>query len=90
MYPMSQIFRSDVDECKPGQWIPQCQLDVQWEKEDQKPVRLTHKVILIGAKAPYTFIHLNLNPGNSDTWYCSNYVGEGVRGGHRNVYRCMY
>ena len=79
---MSQIFRSDVDQCEPGQWIPQCQLDVQWEKEDghQKPVRLVHKVNLIGAKAPYNFIHLNMNPGNSNTRYCSTYVGEGVRG----------
>ena len=52
---------------------------MQWEKDDQKPVRLRHKVELIGATAPYNFIHLILNPGNSDTWYRSTYVGEGVR-----------
>ena len=73
---MSQISRSDVDQCEPGQWIPECQLIVQWEKDDQKPVRLRHKVELIGAAAPYNFIHLILNPGNL---YCSTYVGEGVR-----------
>ena len=76
---MSQISRSDVDQCEPGKWIPECQLRVQWEKDDQKPVRLKHKVELIGAKEPYDFIHLFLNPGNSDTWCCSTYVGEGVR-----------
>ena len=77
---MSQISRSDVDQCEPGRWIPECQLIVQWEKEDQKPVRLRHQVELIGAKAPYDFIYIFLNPSNLDTWYCSSYVGEGVRG----------
>ena len=47
---------------EPGQWIPECQLIVQWTREDQKPVQLMHKVDLIGAKAPYNFIQLTLNP----------------------------
>ena len=62
--PTHQITREDVDQYKKGRWIPECQLVVQWEKEDQKPVRLRQKVDLTGAKAPHTFIHLILNPGS--------------------------
>ena len=31
-------------------------------RENQKPVQLRHKVDLLGAKSPYDFIHLTLNP----------------------------
>ena len=57
-----QISKKDADQFEPGQWIPECQLIVQWEKKDQRPVQLMQKVNLIGAKAPYNFIHLTLNP----------------------------
>ena len=57
-----QISRKDADQFQPGQWIPECQLIVQWKREDQRPVQLMHKVDLIGAKAPYNFFYLALNP----------------------------
>ena len=60
-----QISRKDADEFEPGRWIPECQLIVQWEREDQRPVRLRHKVDLIGAK---DFIHLILDPGSSNAY----------------------
>ena len=52
----------DADQFKPGQWIPECQLVVQWERKDQKPAQLRQKVVLIGATAPHNFIYLTLNP----------------------------
>ena len=63
-----QISRKDVDQFEPGQWIPECQLVVEWEREGQKPVRLRHKVDLIGAKKPYNFILLTLNPATESNW----------------------
>ena len=63
---LTQITRKDADQFEPGQWIPECQLIVQWEREDQKPVRLRHKVDLIGAKAPCNFFYLTLNPCKED------------------------
>ena len=68
MYTISQISRKDADEFESGQWIPECQLIVQWEREDQRPVRLMHKVDLNGAKTPYKFIHLILDPGSSNAY----------------------
>jgi len=53
----------DVDQFKPGQWIPECKLVVQWERKDQKPAQLRQRVVLIGATAPHNFINLILNPG---------------------------
>jgi len=69
MCTLTQISRKDADQFEPGQWIPECQLIVEWEKEDQRPVRLRHKVDLIGAKAPRDFFHLILNPTMEGT-YC--------------------
>ena len=63
-----QISRKDVDQFEPGQWIPECQLVVEWEREGQRPVRLRHKVDLIGAKKPFNFILLTLNPAMEGNW----------------------
>ena len=62
--PTHQITKEDVDQFKKGRVIPECQLVVQWERDDLKPVRLRQKVDLTGAKAPHTYIHLILNPGS--------------------------
>ena len=70
--PIHQITREDVDQFKEGQWIPECQLVVQWEKENQRPVQLRHKVVLTGAKAPYNYINLILNPTGQGTFICRN------------------
>ena len=63
-----QISRKDADQFEPGQWIPECQLIVQWEREDRRPALLRHKVILIGAKKPYNFVFLTLNPAVEGKW----------------------
>ena len=70
MCTLTQISRKDADQFEPGQWIPECQLIVEWEKEDQKPVPLRHKVDLIGAKAPCNFFHLILKPAIEEGTVC--------------------
>ena len=57
-----QISRKDVDHFEPGLCYPECELLVEWELKDQKPIRLRHRINLIGAREPYNFFHLNLNP----------------------------
>jgi len=62
------ISRKDADKFVPGpgQWIPKCGLDVEWTKELEQPTHLRHKVLLKGAKAPWNFVKLNLNPTLED------------------------
>lgn len=57
-------MKKDVDCFIPGQWIPECELVLEWSKECEQPTRLWHKVSLIGAKAPLNFFNLILDP----TW----------------------
>jgi len=64
------LGRMHADQLEPGRWIPECQLIVQWMREDQSPVHLMHKVHLIGAKVPYNFFHLTLNPA----WEGSGFI----------------
>ena len=68
--PTYQITKKDVDQFEKGRWIPECQLVVQWERKDQKPVQLRHKVILTGAEAPYNFIYLFLDPAEPGRFIC--------------------
>ena len=70
--PTHQITKKDVDQFKKGRWIPECRLVVQWEREDQRPVRLRQKVDLTGAKAPYNFINLILNPTGQGRFMCGS------------------
>ena len=69
-----QITRDDVDHFRKGQWIPECQLIVQWERKDEKPVELRHKVDLTGAKPPYNFIHLILDPAEQGIYICGSKI----------------
>lgn len=62
--PLQQIMKKDVDCFIPGQWIPECELVLEWSKGCEQPTRLWHKVSLIGAKAPLNFFNLILDP----TW----------------------
>ena len=43
---------------------------MQWERKDEKPVELRHKVVFIGAKPPYNFIHLILDPAEQGKFIC--------------------
>ena len=52
----------DADKFCVGQWIPACELIVEWEKRDKRPDRLRHHVPLIGAKAPRNFFNIAIDP----------------------------
>ena len=57
-----QILKKEADEFEFGQWIPQCELAVEWEQKDAQPVRLRHKVVLNGAKPPRNYLFIILDP----------------------------
>ena len=60
-----QILRECVDDFVPGACIPpKCELLVEWDYTDKEPVRLRYRINLIGAREPYNFYNLSLNP----TW----------------------
>ena len=62
-----QIYKKDVDDFVPGQGIPpKCELLVEWDptSANKRPVRLRHKINLIGASKPFNSFNLSLNP----TW----------------------
>ena len=61
MFALTQITKQQVDSFSPGQAIPSCQLRAEWT-EQSKPVRLTHKVTLSGAKEPFKYIYIELDP----------------------------
>ena len=76
-YP-HQISKEDVDSFESSKYVPACELIVEWDQEDQKPVRLRHKVHLKGAKKPHNYFNLNLNPawkGNMPTHCQFGYAG---------------
>ena len=60
--PLLQISKKDADDFRLGQWIPECELIVEWQKSDQCPVRLRHHVPLIGAKGPRNFFNIAIDP----------------------------
>ena len=51
-----------MDEFREGQWIPHCELMLEWKKKDEIPERLQYKVKLNGARAPKDFFQLVLDP----------------------------
>ena len=53
-----QIMRRQVDQFAPGQWVPSCQLSVEWTKEQENPTKLVHRVKLVGAKEPFNFFSI--------------------------------
>ena len=62
-----QIYKEHVDDFVPGASVPpKCELLVEWDPrhKDDEPVRLRHKINLIGASKPFNFYNLSLNP----TW----------------------
>ena len=63
MFALTQITKQQVDSFSPGWRVPSCQLTAEWTKQS-KPVQLTHKVILKGAKEPnnYFIIVLDTDP----------------------------
>ena len=64
-----QIYKKDVDDFVPGLCVPpKCELLVEWDpkRKNKKPVRLRHKIKLIGASKPFNFFNLSLNPTCKD------------------------
>ena len=60
-----------MDEFREGQWIPHCELMLEWKKKDEMPERLQYKVKLNGARAPKDFFQLVLDPAEGKCWPCS-------------------
>ena len=57
-----------MDSCKSEHEFPLCELTAEWNKQDQLPSRLEHKVTIKGAKEPYNYFHIVLEstpPGNT-------------------------
>ena len=58
-----QIVKDDVDRCiaRTGHEIPHCELTAEWTKQG-KPSRLKRKVTLKGAKEPYNYFLIVIDP----------------------------
>ena len=50
-----QITKHQVDTFLPGRRVPSCQLCVEWAGRQQEPLKLAHRVELLGAKEPFNF-----------------------------------
>ena len=72
MHTWPQISKKDADCFVPGQWIPECELVVEW-REQKQPTRLWHEVFLTGAKAPGNYFNLVLDPTEGSYIYMSAY-----------------
>lgn len=70
MHTWPQISKKDADCFVPGQWIPECELVVEW-REQKQPTRLWHEVFLTGAKAPGNYFNLVLDPTEGSYIYMS-------------------
>ena len=62
-----------MDQFREGQWIPECELMMEWKKKDDTPVRLQYKVKLNGARAPKNYFQLVLDPTEGSRHKCCNY-----------------
>ncbi|XP_064391958.1 uncharacterized protein LOC135339662 isoform X4 [Halichondria panicea] len=57
------VMKKHVDQFKPGQSIPHCHLNAELTSNDEmSPPKLFHQVNLVGAKDPFKFITLILDP----------------------------
>ncbi|XP_064401971.1 uncharacterized protein LOC135347820 isoform X4 [Halichondria panicea] len=57
------VIKKHVDQFKPGQRIPYCHLNAEMTNKRKKSTpKLFHQVKLVGAKVPYNFITINLDP----------------------------
>ena len=50
-----QITKRQVDTFVPGRRVPSCQLCVEWAGQQKEPLKLAHRVELLGAKEPFNF-----------------------------------
>ena len=54
-----------------AQWIPECELMMEWKKKDDMPVRLQYKVKLNGARASKNYFQLVLDPTEGRHKFCN-------------------
>ena len=52
-----------VDSFRPGQKPPSCCLSVEWTRDDN-PVKLKHRISLLGAMEPSNFFYIKCIPEN--------------------------
>jgi len=69
-------MRHQVDHFIPGHWVPSCQLSVEWTREQEQPIKLVHRVKLVGAKEPFNFFSIqspamSLSPQGLDFIPCT-------------------
>ena len=51
-----------MDNYQPGHTIPSCQVELVWEKAEEIPKRLSHKLHISGVKPSGTYIRVSRNP----------------------------
>ena len=47
---------------KGGYGVPCCALSVKWTRPAEQPVKLVHRIKLLGAKEPANFVILEIDP----------------------------
>ena len=59
-----QVLKSDVDSHIPREnsVFPHCQLSAECSRKRKKVPKLTHKINMIGAKRPFTYFVINMDP----------------------------
>ena len=59
-----QVLKSDVDSHVPGEHsvFPHCQLSAECSGKRKKMPKLTHKIDMVGAKEPFTYSVINMDP----------------------------
>jgi len=62
MFLVWQITKSQVDRFIPGGRVPSCQVYVEWTGQQEQPVKLVHRVKLLGAKEPNNFFLMRPPP----------------------------
>ena len=62
--PVHQVLKSDVDSHTPREnsVFPHCQLSAECSGNRKKVPKLTHRINMTGAKKPFTYFVINLDP----------------------------
>ena len=56
-------MKRQADSFRPGQQVPSCCLSIEWTK-DGNPIKLKHRISLVGAMEPFNFFYIKCIPDN--------------------------